>query len=97
MRRYGSLFSFEFSLFVSHGLGGVGEKRGAGVSLSSVTAVFVYMPADRENKRSRNLNRLRIRRSNFTDWVGGGGRGAGGSYSLKRRFWYICQQLEKQA
>ena len=26
MRRCGRLFSFEFSLFVSHGLGGVGEK-----------------------------------------------------------------------
>ena len=70
MRRYGRLFFLEFSLFVSHGLGGVREKRGAGVSLSPVTVVFVYMPVDRENERARNLNRLRIHRSNFTYWGG---------------------------
>ena len=55
------------------------------------------MPADREGERVGHINFLRFYRSNFMDWVVGGGRDAGGSYSRRRCFWYACQRVGKQA
>ena len=42
--------------------------------LLSLAALLVCMPADREGERVGHSNFLRLYRSNFTDWVVGGGR-----------------------
>ena len=43
--------------------------RGAGVSLLSTVALFVFMPADRESESAGNENRLRIHCPMFMNWV----------------------------
>ena len=65
--------------------------------LLSLAALLVCMSADQEDERVGHLNVLRFYRSNFTDLVVGGRRGADGSYSRRRHFWYACQRVGKQA